>query len=113
VTPSMQTRIASPIRMMNEWINQNYAMPSQRNRNKTSVHNWNKIWGYCKKNCVGDVGPGQVARRGTPANQQKCASAPHFRPKDFSLQPCAEANFAERNEIPRKEKARKDAAKFG
>ena len=49
----------------------------------------------------------------TPANQQKCASAPHFRPRNFSLQPCAEANFAERNEIPRQEKARKDAAKFG
>ncbi len=49
----------------------------------------------------------------TAANQQKCASAPHFRAKDFSLQPCAEANFAERNDLPHKEKARKDAAKFG
>jgi hypothetical protein len=45
-----------------------------------------------------------------PPNQQKCASAPHFRPRNFSLQPCAEANFAERNDILRQEKTRKDAA---
>jgi len=38
-------------------------------------------------------------------DQQKCASAPHFRPKDFSLQAYVRANFAERNEIPRAEKA--------
>lgn len=49
----------------------------------------------------------------TPANHQKCPSATHFRPKDFSLQPRAGAKFAERNEITREEKARKDAAKFG
>jgi uncharacterized protein (DUF779 family) len=46
-------------------------------------------------------------------DQQKCASVVHFRPKDFSLQPCTESNFTERNEILRAEKARKDAAKFG
>jgi hypothetical protein len=44
--------------------------------------------------------------------QQKWASAPHFRP-GFSLQVYIRANFAERNEIPRAEKVRKDAAKFG
>jgi hypothetical protein len=49
----------------------------------------------------------------TSKDQQKCASALHFRPKDFSLQAYVRANFAERNEIPRAEKARKDAAKFG
>src|SRR2546430_12558766 len=55
--------------------------------------------------CSSDLRPpsssiwlGRVARRPTPANQQKCTSAPHFRPEHFSLQPCAEANFAERNE---------------
>jgi hypothetical protein len=46
-------------------------------------------------------------------DQQKCASVPHFRPKDFSLQASAEANFIGRNEIPLAEKARKDAHKFG
>jgi hypothetical protein len=49
----------------------------------------------------------------TSKDQQKYASAPHFRPKDFSLQADVRANFAERNEIPRAEKARKDAANFG
>jgi hypothetical protein len=39
-------------------------------------------------------------------DHQKCASAPHFRPKDFSLQASVRANSAERNEIPRAEKAR-------
>jgi hypothetical protein len=33
--------------------------------------------------------------------------------KGFLVSPCTEANFAERNEILRAEKARKDAAKFG
>jgi len=37
----------------------------------------------------------------------------HFRLNDFSLQASIEANFTERNEITRAEKARKDAAKFG
>ena len=49
----------------------------------------------------------------TSKDQQKCASAPHFRPKDFSLQAYVRANFAGRNEIHRAEKVRKDAAKFG
>jgi hypothetical protein len=46
-------------------------------------------------------------------HQQKRASAPHFRPKDLSLQACPEANCMERHEIRRAEKARRDAAKFG
>ncbi len=45
----------------------------------------------------------------TSKDQQKCASAPHFRPNDFSLQASIEANFTERNEIPREA----NAAKFG
>ena len=52
-------------------------------------------------------------RGGNTTDQQKCASAPHFRPKDFSLPAYVRANFAERNEIHRAEKARKDAAKIG
>ncbi len=43
----------------------------------------------------------------TSKDQQKCASALHFRPKDFSLQAYVRANFAERNEIARAEKARR------
>jgi hypothetical protein len=49
----------------------------------------------------------------TSKGHQKCASAPHFRPKNFLLQVSTEANFTERNEIPRQAKARKDTAKFG
>ena len=40
-------------------------------------------------------------------------SAPCFRPNDSSLQARPEANFTKQQEIPREEKARKDAAKFG
>jgi integrase len=40
----------------------------------------------------------------TSKDHQKCASAPHFRPKDFSLQVSTEANFTERNELGPRER---------
>src|SRR6516162_313403 len=43
----------------------------------------------------------------------KCASVPHFRPGDCSLQQRTEGNSAGRKELTREEETRGDAAKFG
>jgi hypothetical protein len=56
---------------------------------------------------------GKPHEDGAAGKGLKRSSVPDFRRKDFSLQPLADANSRERREMPREEKARKDAAKFG